>query len=77
MVGLVHNQILESGQHQVAGGDIRQQQRMIDDDDVRLLGSLAGYVQRAALFCAHLPIAAVIVGAEAAPDEPLPRPAQA
>ena len=47
MMGLVHDQVIVGGQHVAAGGDVGQQQGVVDDQHVRRYGGLARLVERA------------------------------
>ncbi len=67
MVGFVNDQVAVLGDDHVAGSNVRQQQRVVDDDNVGFGGALPRDVQRAAGLTARIPIADIIFGVEAAP----------
>ena len=67
----IHDEVLVFGQHAVAGDHIRQQEGVVDDQDVRGLGCHAHLVEgagAAGAADAHLGFAAFIFGGEARPD---------
>jgi len=79
MVRLVDNQVAVVGQHAVADLDIGQQQRVIDDQDVRRFRVAPCLVERARavhLVAAPVERAALVLGAQARPDHVLLEPAQ-
>ena len=45
VVGLVYNQIVVRWQYLVTGDNVREQESVIDDDNVRRLGRLPGQIQ--------------------------------
>ena len=47
VVGFVDDEVIKLGQHAVAGGDIGQQEGMVDDEQVGALGGLASTVEGA------------------------------
>ena len=71
VMGLVDDQVIVFGQHAVAGGDIRKQQGVVDDQQVGALRGLAGAVKgagAAGALHAHFRLAAFIFGGDAHPD---------
>ena len=76
VMAFIDDQIIVFRQHAAAGSDIRQQQGVIDDDQMRALGRLARAIERAAAGDAHLAafgLAAFILRGEAQPDIALGR----
>ena len=76
VVGLVDHDRVGRGQGAAARGEVAQEQRVIDDDDVRGLGALARTLQEAGAV-AHegaggVGEAVLALGAEAVPDRVLP-----
>jgi hypothetical protein len=72
MVRLVDHQVLVLGQHVPAGDHVREQQRVIDDQDVRAFGGLARAPERARpaqIAGAAIGRAALGIGRNAAPGE--------
>ena len=71
VMGFIHDEVLVFGQHAVAGDDIRQQEGMVDDEDVGGLGGHAHLVEGAgAAGAAHADFgfAAFILGGKARPN---------
>ena len=76
VMGFVDDQVVVFGQHAAAGGHIREQQGMVDDQQVGALGGLAGAVEgagAAGALHAHFGLAAFVFGGDADPDVALRR----